>query len=123
MQNRTLGPCFAAMHRNLIPVIAPVRHLWLLCFKVTAVDYSPDAIAEARSRATAAGVDVDFRVGNAFDLGEAVGGASFDSVLDSALWHCFTDDDQTVYLKSLTPLVRPCAVCVCWSRVHRWSMC
>ena len=59
---------------------------------VLGVDYAPQAIAQARANAAARGVDVRFEVGDALQM-EAVlgGGAPFDTILDSAVFHIFDD--------------------------------
>jgi SAM-dependent methyltransferase len=63
---------------------------------VTAVDIAPSAIEQARAKAAAAGVDVDFRVADATVLDGLDGG--FDTVLDSAMMHCLSDADRQSWL-------------------------
>lgn len=66
---------------------------------VTALDGSPTAIERARQRAADAGVKVTFGVADATDL---TGYESrFDTVIDSALFHCLEEDDRRAYAAAL----------------------
>lgn len=56
--------------------ITLTRHKW----QVTAIDFSVNAIARARRKASAAGLDVDFRWGDVSDLSGVTG--PFDYALD-----------------------------------------
>jgi SAM-dependent methyltransferase len=68
----------------------------------TGVDTSPVAIEQARAKAAERGLDVRFEVGNALALtGE------FDTIVDSALFHVFNDDDRIAYVRSLATVIRP----------------
>lgn len=76
---------------------------------VTAMDFAPLAIAEARVRGTGAGpACVTFSEGDVFSPSSFDAAAeSFDVLLDSAVFHCIGDDDaQARYLASVTPLVK-----------------
>ena len=59
---------------------------------VTGLDGSPAAIEEARRRAAAAGVTVNFDVADATALSGYEG--RFDTVVDSALYHCLDEEGQ-----------------------------
>jgi SAM-dependent methyltransferase len=80
---------------------------------VTGLDGSPAAIEEARRRAAAAGVlkptagsaGVNFDVADATDLSGYEG--SFDTVVDSALYHCLDDDGRQAYVAALYRATRP----------------
>src|ERR1700738_3883326 len=72
---------------------------------VTGLDGSPAAIDEARRAATAAGVTVTFDVADATDLSGYEG--RFDTVVDSALYHCLDDDDRQAYIAALYRATRP----------------
>lgn len=72
---------------------------------VTALDGSPAAIEQARSRAAQAGVSVTFDVADATDLAGYDG--LFDTVVDSALYHCLDDDGRQAYAASLYRATRP----------------
>jgi SAM-dependent methyltransferase len=72
---------------------------------VTGLDGSPAAIEEARRRAAAAGVTVNFDVADATDLSGYEG--RFDTVVDSALYHCLDDDGRQAYIAALYRATRP----------------
>jgi SAM-dependent methyltransferase len=72
---------------------------------VTGLDGSPAAIEEARRRAAAAGITVTFDVADATDLSEYEG--RFDTVVDSALYHCLDDDGRQAYIAALYRATRP----------------
>lgn len=71
---------------------------------VTAVDAAPTAIARARERAAARGVTVTFAVADAFALPD---GERYDTVLDSALYHCLEPSRRAVYAAELHRVARP----------------
>ena len=68
-------------------------------YSVTALDGSATAIERARTRAAEAGVDVAFGVADATDLTGYDG--RFDTVIDSALYHCLDDDGRLSYAAGL----------------------
>lgn len=72
---------------------------------VTGLDGSPTAIEEARRRAEAAGVRVRFEVADATELTGFDG--RFDTVVDSALYHCLDVDGRCAYLAALHRAARP----------------
>jgi len=72
---------------------------------VTGLDGSPAAIDEARRRAAAAGVTVTFDVADATDLKGYDG--RFDTVVDSALYHCLDENGQQAYIAALYRATRP----------------
>ncbi|MDX1885767.1 class I SAM-dependent methyltransferase [Mycolicibacterium sp. 120270] len=72
---------------------------------VTALDGSPAAIEQARSRAAQAGVTVNFDVADATKLTGYDG--RFDTVIDSALYHCLVEEDQQAYVAGLYRATRP----------------
>lgn len=61
-------------------------------YSATGIDASPTAIERAKRNAERAGVRVEFRVADATQL-EGLEGR-FDTVVDSALYHVFLDDEQ-----------------------------
>ena len=79
---------------------------------VLGVDVAPTAIARAREKATARGLDVEFRVGDALHLSGA-----FDTVLDCGLFHTFDADERRAYVASLRP--SPAAACSCSASAKR----
>jgi cyclopropane fatty-acyl-phospholipid synthase-like methyltransferase len=68
------------------------------------VDLSPTAIARARAKATQRGLDVRFEVGDALDLGQL--GLDFDVIVDSGVYHVFSDEDRPRYVASLGAVLR-----------------
>lgn len=62
-------------------------------YSTTGIDSSPAAIAVAQRNAAQAGVAVDFQVADAVDLVGFDG--RFDTVVDSAFYHLFQDDEET----------------------------
>jgi SAM-dependent methyltransferase len=78
--------------------------------RVTAVDISPDAVAEAAARLASASpqprAPVAVCLADVFALPAEM--TAFDSLLDSAVFHCIGDDDaQRRYLAAVTPRVKP----------------
>ena len=69
------------------------------------VDVSPLAVKQARGKAAARGVKVRFEVVDALSLGDL--GVTFDTVIDSGLFHVFDDDDRARYVSSLASVLRP----------------
>src|ERR1700730_6985978 len=71
----------------------------------TGVDGSPTAIDLARSKAAERGIPVRFVVADALNLGSL--GETFDTVIDSGLFHVFDDDDRARYVGSLRAPTAP----------------
>jgi SAM-dependent methyltransferase len=72
---------------------------------VTGLDGSAAAIEQARERAAQAGVEVRFAVADATNLTGYDG--QFDTVVDSALYHCLEDDGRQAYAAGLYRATRP----------------
>ncbi|MDV3126079.1 class I SAM-dependent methyltransferase [Mycobacterium sp. 21AC1] len=72
---------------------------------VTGLDGSAAAIEHAHNRAAAAGVQVTFGVADATDLSGYT--AQFDTVVDSALYHCLDDEGRRTYASALYRATRP----------------
>jgi SAM-dependent methyltransferase len=77
-------------------------------YRVTGVDIAPTALDEARRRAAERGVEVDFSVSDATML--AGYDDRFDSVLDSACYHCLDEDARRRYAAALHRATRPGAL-------------
>jgi SAM-dependent methyltransferase len=69
------------------------------------VDAAPTAIALAQAKAADRGLTATFLVADALDLGNL--GQSFDTVVDSGLFHVFDDADRARYVASLSTAVAP----------------
>jgi SAM-dependent methyltransferase len=74
-------------------------------FHVTGVDGSPTALTRARSRAAEKGVTIDFQLGDATQLAGLEN--RFDTVIDSALYHCLTEEDRHTYMDALHRATKP----------------
>jgi SAM-dependent methyltransferase len=74
-------------------------------YSVTALDGSPTALELAGRRASEAGVDVTFGLADATNLTGYDG--RFDTVVDSALYHCLDDDGRRAYTAGLHRATRP----------------
>lgn len=74
--------------------------------KVTAVDFAPLCIKQAIERGDEGG-KVSFVVADVFELKNSLD-CTYDTLLDSAVFHCIGDDDtQRRYLAAVTPYVKP----------------
>ncbi|MGH7740061.1 MAG: class I SAM-dependent methyltransferase [bacterium] len=82
---------------------------------VTGVDFSRTAIEMAQEKAVQRQASTRFRVGNALRLDLMK--RKFDTVLDSAVFHVFTDKERPLYTESLAAVLRPGGVAyvVCFS--------
>ena len=79
------------------------------------VDLSPLAIEKARRKAAERGLAARFEVGDALDLGSL--GLTFDTIIDSGVFHVFDDSQRCRYVTSLGSVLRPGGQCylVCFS--------
>jgi cyclopropane fatty-acyl-phospholipid synthase-like methyltransferase len=79
------------------------------------VDVAPHAIAQARQKAADRGSAARFQVADVLDLGQL--GLTFDTVVDSGVFHVFDDEDRARYVASLASVMRPGALCclLCFS--------
>lgn len=74
-------------------------------YSVTGLDSSAAAIERARTSAAQAGVQVTFGIADATDLSGYQ--RRFDTVIDSALYHCLDDDGRRSYAAALHRATRP----------------
>jgi SAM-dependent methyltransferase len=79
------------------------------------IDISPRAIQRARERTAACGIAARFEVADALNLGQL--GLTFDTVIDSGVFHVFDDDDRARYVASLGSVLEPGGSCylICFS--------
>lgn len=73
--------------------------------RVTAFDIAPSAISQASEHARSHGCDVEFRVANATSLPDF--GRRFDTIVDSALYHCLPPAERRRYLSALGGQAKP----------------
>jgi SAM-dependent methyltransferase len=78
-----------------------------LGYDVLGIDFSPNAIEQARQNAASKGVDARFDVGDAMNFPDE---PAYDTVIDSALFHIFDDTDRPKYVDSLHTVCRPGAL-------------
>ncbi len=67
------------------------------------VDLEPAAIERARAKAEARSIDVTLRVHDALDL--AALGTTFDTIVDSGLFHTFADELRIRYARSVASVL------------------
>jgi len=73
--------------------------------KVTGIDFLPEPITIAKQKAAARGLTATFLVLDALALKELP--EVFDSVIDSGLFHVFSDDDRRRYVAGLESVLKP----------------
>jgi SAM-dependent methyltransferase len=73
-------------------------------YDVLGVDGAPTAVEQARRNADTRGVDARFEVGDALRLGDR---PTYDTIIDSALFHIFDDGDRAAYVASLHAATHP----------------
>lgn len=74
-------------------------------YRVTGVDAAPTAVARAREKAKARGLEAEFVVADAASLQGFED--RFDTVLDSMLYHCLDEEMQRSYIAALHRATRP----------------
>jgi SAM-dependent methyltransferase len=73
--------------------------------KVTGIDFLEVPIQRARRKATERGVQVTFLVKDAMTLKDWT--ERFDNVIDSGLFHVFSDEDRRRYVEGLATVLKP----------------
>lgn len=76
-----------------------------LGFEAAGIDASPSAIAMARRKAAERGLEVHFAVADALDLARL--GQTFGTVLDSGLFHGFSDSERARFVAGLREILAP----------------
>jgi cyclopropane fatty-acyl-phospholipid synthase-like methyltransferase len=72
---------------------------------VTGIDFTEEAISRAKRKAAERGAQVTFLVKDAMTLKEWA--ERFDNVIDSGLFHCFSDEDRRRYVEGLEAVLKP----------------
>src|SRR5947209_20282453 len=83
--------------------------------KVTGIDFLEEPIQRARHKASERGLSVTFLVKDALTLKDWP--ERFDTVIDSGLFHVFSDADRARYVAGLATVLRPGGplFLMCWS--------
>ncbi|OLE78543.1 MAG: hypothetical protein AUG06_10375 [Actinobacteria bacterium 13_1_20CM_2_65_11] len=76
-------------------------------WQVTGVDFVPRALHEARKRAGAAGIEVDFRLGDVTRLGDLDLEPGYTLVFDFGCYHGLKSQQRARYAEGVTPLAAP----------------
>lgn len=81
----------------------------------TGVDISPRAIARAREKAAERGLQARFEVADVLSLQQL--GLTFDTIVDSGVFHIFNDANRARYVASLAEVLPPGGYCylMCFS--------
>ena len=89
--------------------------------QVLGVDWAAAAVDMARAKAAERSLDVEFEVADAHRLDLL--GRSFDTILDSALFHTFSDEARSTYVPSLASVTRTGSVVflLCFSDLEPWG--
>jgi 2-polyprenyl-3-methyl-5-hydroxy-6-metoxy-1,4-benzoquinol methylase len=74
-------------------------------YTVLGIDAAPRAIAKAQDKARERASSAQFRVADALHL-EGLR-QRFDTILDSGLFHCFSDEHRAQYVRSLEQVIQP----------------
>jgi SAM-dependent methyltransferase len=79
------------------------------------IDLSSLAIERAREKAATRGIKARFEVADALNLADL--GLTFDTIIDSGLFHVFDDGGRARYVQSLASVLRPGGTCylMCFS--------
>jgi ubiquinone/menaquinone biosynthesis C-methylase UbiE len=72
--------------------------------EVWGIDSSQTAIQKAQDKAAARGINVIFRVADALHLEEL--GRAFETVIDSGLFHVFSDEQRSLFVRSLARVLK-----------------
>ena len=72
--------------------------------EVVGVDVSARAIEQARAKAAARGIGARFAVADALSLADL--GLTFDTIIDSGLFHVFDDEDRAPFVAGLAAATR-----------------
>jgi SAM-dependent methyltransferase len=73
-------------------------------FAVTGVDGAPTAIRKARAKAKRRGLKASFEIADALNL--PVPKRQFDTIIDSGLFHVFSDEERPHFSESLARVLR-----------------
>ena len=72
--------------------------------EVWGIDASAAAIAKAKHKAEVRGLKVNFQIANALHLASL--GRTFNVVIDSGLFHVFTDEERPIFVRELVSVLQ-----------------
>src|SRR5438046_3204471 len=72
---------------------------------VTGIDFAEGAIRQAQEKAAARGIKARFLVKDALTLKNW--DERFDNIIDSAVFHVFSDEDMKTYVEGLAHILKP----------------
>ncbi len=75
--------------------------------EVIGIDSAPTAIARANQKSKERNLSASFKTANALEL---AGVGRFHSILDSGLFHVFSDEDRLRYVQSLASVLNPSGI-------------
>jgi cyclopropane fatty-acyl-phospholipid synthase-like methyltransferase len=83
--------------------------------EATGVDVAPTAIQSARAKAAERGIEARFEVADVLDLAPL--GETFDTLIDSGVFHVFSDTGRPRYVASVAAVLRDGGMCylMCFS--------
>ncbi len=74
--------------------------------KVTGIDLAADAIKKAISKSAERNIDAEFIVGNVLELDKYFNECTFDTVIDSGLFHVMTDEERPIFARQVHRVLR-----------------
>jgi cyclopropane fatty-acyl-phospholipid synthase-like methyltransferase len=89
--------------------------------RVLGVDWAAAAVDMARAKAAERSLEAAFEVADALQLDGL--GRTFDTILDSGLFHTFSDEARPRYARSLRSVTRPGSMLfvLCFSELEPWA--
>jgi ubiquinone/menaquinone biosynthesis C-methylase UbiE len=75
--------------------------------RVTGIDLVPKAVELARSKAADRRLDADFIVGNVLELDRYFDAGTFDTAIDSGLFHVMSDEERPAYARQIHRVLGP----------------
>ncbi|WP_051790939.1 class I SAM-dependent methyltransferase [Amycolatopsis jejuensis] len=80
-------------------------HIAARGLSVLGIDVAETAVAQAKDKAVARGIEAEFAVADAFRLADL--GRTFDTILDCGLFHACDDQERRTYAASLADVTKP----------------
>jgi len=76
-------------------------------FDVTGIDLAEIAISDAKAKASERHVNVNFVVGDVLRMDQLFKESEFDVIIDSFLFHTFTDEERPIFAKQVYRVLKP----------------